>query len=114
MNCPKIKSKNLSDFSSKVLAAVKKIPKGKVTTYKFLAQGIGCPAAVRAVGSALNKNPALIKIPCHRVVKSNGLIGNYRLGKRKKIFLLRREGIKIVGDRIENFRKILYRFKNKY
>jgi len=108
-----IKSKNLSGFASKVLAAVKRIPKGKVTTYKFLARGIGCPKAVRAVGSALKKNSTPIKIPCHRVVQSNGLIGNYFLGKRKKVLILQKEGIRIVGNKIENFSKILYQFKNK-
>ncbi len=70
---------------------VKTIPKGKVLTYKQVAQKIGRPKAFRAVGNALSKNHDL-QIPCHRVVKSNGEIGGYNKGMVKKRVLLKKEG----------------------
>jgi len=75
-----------------VYEAVKRIPRGEVRTYKQIAQAIGCPKAYRAVGNALNKNPDLKTIPCHRVVRSDGKIGGYRFGSSKKKTLLLREG----------------------
>ncbi len=76
-------------FRDKVFAVVKKIPKGKVLTYKEVAKRVGSPRAFRAVGSILKTNfdP---KIPCHRVVKSNGSLGNYNRGgtpAKRKILL---------------------------
>lgn len=78
-------------FQKKVYEAVRKIPKGKVLTYRKIAQKIGRPRAARAVGNALNKNYNL-EIPCHRVVKSNGNIGGYNRGIKAKIALLKKEG----------------------
>ncbi|MBZ9572346.1 MGMT family protein [Patescibacteria group bacterium] len=86
-------------FEKKVFKVVKKIPKGKVMTYAEVAKTAGSPRAWRAVGNILNKNKNL-KIPCHRVIKSNGKVGGYNLGKRKKIILLKREGIKIKKGKI--------------
>jgi methylated-DNA-[protein]-cysteine S-methyltransferase len=80
------------NFQEKVYAIVKKIPKGKVLTYKQVAAKIGKPGASRAVGTVLGKNfdP---KIPCHRVIRSDGKIGNYnRGGMRGKIKILKKEG----------------------
>ena len=62
-------------------------------TYKQIARAVGCPEAFRAVGNSLNKNPDIKNIPCHRVVKSDGTIGGYRYGIKKKLSLLRREGV---------------------
>lgn len=78
-------------FKEKVLEIVKIIPKGDVLTYKQLAQKVGKPRAWRAVGNVLskNKNP---EIPCHRVIRSNGRIGGYNKGTKKKIALLKKEG----------------------
>ena len=104
------KFRKLTGFETRVFQAVKKIPQGKVTTYQFLAQVIGRPQAVQAVGNALSKNTRLIKIPCHRVIKSNGRLGGYRLGQKRKLSLLRKEGITIKGDKIRNFKKFLYKF----
>ena len=81
-------------FQEKVYQIVKKIPKGKVLSYKMVAEIAGSPRAWRAVGNILNKNKNL-KIPCHRVIKSDGKIGGYRAGEKKKLFLLEKEGIKI-------------------
>ena len=103
--------------------------KGKVITYKILANKLGTKA-YRAVGNAMNKNPyssrprtaykkvnyclprsrSHQKVPCHRVVNSNGEIGGFALGIKKKIFMLKKEGIKIKNNKIENFEKHLYRF----
>lgn len=79
------------DFQAKVYNIVRKIPKGKVLTYKQVAQKSNFPLAHRAVGNALakNKNP---QIPCHRVIRSNGEIGGYNQGRKIKVLLLQKEG----------------------
>jgi len=103
--------RNLTNFEKKVLTVVSRVPKSKVTTYKFLARAIGRPRAVRAVANALRKNPNLIKVPCHRVVRSNGEVGGYRLGPKKKLLLLKKEGIRFnTKNRIKNLKKFLYQF----
>ena len=66
-----------TNFQIKVWNELKKIPKGKTKTYKEIAIKIGFPKAARAVGNACRKNPYPIKIPCHRVIKSNGTLGGY-------------------------------------
>ena len=71
----------LTEFEKQVLETVKKIPRGKVATYKEVAKAIGKPFAYRAVGNALAKNPYPIKIPCHRVIKSDLSLGGYSQGK---------------------------------
>ena len=78
----------LTEFEKQVLEVVKKIPRGKVATYKEVAKAIGKPLAYRAVGNALAKNPYPIKIPCHRVIKSDLSLGGYSQGKEKKKKLL--------------------------
>ena len=97
-------------FQSKVYHLTKKIPKGKVTTYKRIAKKLRTNA-YRAVGSALRHNEH-IKIPCHRVVNSGGSVGGYSGVKnsKKKIQLLKKEGIEIKNNKIENFKKVLFRF----
>lgn len=82
----------MREFKIKVLKIVSKIPKGEVLTYKKIAEMAGNPKAYRAVGNILNKNynPA---IPCHRVIKSNGEIGGYNRGKKRKMELLKKEGL---------------------
>ena len=80
-------------------------------TYKILAGAVGRPKAVRAVGNALNKNLSLIKIPCQRVIRSDGELGGYRLGSRNKLRLLEKEGIKFSGqNKVEFFKKFIYKF----
>ncbi len=96
-------------FSEKCYELLRKVPRGKVTTYKILAEKLKTKA-YRAVGNAMNKNPYAPKVPCHRVVKSDGKVGGFALGKRKKILMLKKEGIKIKNNRIENFEKVVYRF----
>lgn len=82
-------------FADKVFEAVKKIPAGKVLTYKEVASLAGNPKAYRAVGNILNKNKDPDNIPCHRVVRSDGKVGGYRWGKNKKQALLEKEGVTI-------------------
>jgi len=83
----------MSFFREKVFQIVKKIPRGEFLTYKMVAKLVGRPRAFRAVGNILNKNPDLKKIPCHRVIRSDGKIGGYRYGAKRKIALLKKEGI---------------------
>ncbi|HAV11645.1 MAG TPA: 6-O-methylguanine DNA methyltransferase [Candidatus Moranbacteria bacterium] len=80
-----------SSFRSKVLDVVKKIPKGKTLSYKEVAGRAGSPKAYRAVGNIMNKNRDP-KVPCHRVIRSDGGIGGYAFGEKKKKEILRREG----------------------
>ena len=82
-------------FQLKVWNYLKKIRRGSVKTYSQVAKGIGKPFAVRAVANAIGKNPYAPKIPCHRVVRSNGSLGGYsgKGGIKTKKLLLKREGI---------------------
>lgn len=101
-------------FNEKVYALLRKVPKGKVTTYKALAEKLNTKA-YRAVGQAMRCNPYAPKAPCHRVVASNGSIGGFMGMKnpnskelKKKIMMLRKEGVKIKNNRIVNFSRILF------
>ena len=96
------------NFYNKIYEKLKKVPKGKVTTYKILANSIGTKA-YRAVGQAMNKNPYAPKIPCHRVVNSRGYLHGYAHGLKKKRELLEKEGIKIKNNKIVDFEKVLFR-----
>ena len=86
-----------TEFQLRVWAYLRKIPRGSVKTYSQVAKGIGKPLAVRAVANAIGKNPYAPKIPCHRVIRSNGSLGGYsgRGGIKTKRFLLKKEGIKL-------------------
>ena len=95
----------LTDFENKVLEELKKVPCGRITTYKDLARKIGYPRAARAVGNALNKNPFAPRIPCHRVIKSDGTIGGYARGRNEKVKLLKKEGINISNNKIVDFKE---------
>jgi methylated-DNA-[protein]-cysteine S-methyltransferase len=89
----------MTSFRRKVYDAVRKIPKGKVLSYSEVARLAGHHRAWRAVGNSLNQNSNL-KIPCHRVIKSNGRVGGYRYGTKKKITLLKKEGLIIKNGKI--------------
>ena len=84
----------MKTFRDRVLEVVQKIPRGKVLTYREVARRAGNPRAARAVGNILNKdyNP---KIPCHRVIRSDGRAGGYNRGTRLKLQKLRKEGVTI-------------------
>jgi len=69
-----------TDFERQVWLALKEVPYGETRTYKWLAEKVGNPAACRAVGQALSRNPILIVLPCHRIIESDGSIGGYSAG----------------------------------
>lgn len=80
-------------FTDKVLAVVRKIPKGKVLTYGQVAAKAGSPRAARAVGSIMRAN-FRPDVPCHRVIRSDGTLGDYnRGGTAAKRALLKKEGV---------------------
>jgi len=91
MHRDKVDRCQFSDFQKRVYRAVLGIPLGQVRSYNWVAKKIGRPNAVRAVGTALKKNPFTITIPCHRVIKSDGSLGGYSRGIKKKKHLLRLE-----------------------
>ena len=82
-------------FQVKVWVYLRKIPLGSVKTYSQVAKAIGKPHAVRAVANAIGKNPYAPKIPCHRVIRSDGSLGGYsgKGGIKTKKKLLKSEGI---------------------
>ncbi|MBP9718542.1 methylated-DNA--[protein]-cysteine S-methyltransferase [Candidatus Gracilibacteria bacterium] len=77
-----------TDFQIKVWQALLKIPRGATTTYAQIAQDIGSPKAARAVGTACGKNTIGVVIPCHRVMSSDGTLGGYRWGIKRKAAIL--------------------------
>ena len=106
--------KQNKSFNEKVYALLRKVPKGKVTTYKALAEALGT-RAYRAVGQAMRCNPYAPEVPCHRVVASDGSIGGFS-GKwdsnsrevKRKIKMLKKEGVEISNNRITDFKKVKY------
>jgi O-6-methylguanine DNA methyltransferase len=88
------------DFTEEVFKATKKIPKGKVSTYKLIAKSIKRPKACRAVGNSLNKNTCK-DIPCHRVIKSDGCLGGFRRGFSIKKKVLEKEGVEVTRGRVD-------------
>jgi len=92
--------RSLSEFQRQVLAAARDIPAGEVRPYQWIAERIGRPKAVRAVGTALGANPVPLIIPCHRVIRGDGRCGGYVFGGQQKEALLRGEGanLEVVAD----------------
>ena len=93
----------ITDFQKRVYALAKKVPRGKVTSYSAIAKKL--KSSPRAVGQALRVNPFAPAVPCHRVVKADGTIGGFGgevSGKniRKKIAMLRKEGVEIKENSI--------------
>ena len=79
-------------FEERVYAVVRRIPNGQTRSYRWVAERLGNPALARAVGNALNRNPYAPRVPCHRVVKSDGSLGGFAKGPAAKATLLKREG----------------------
>ena|ERR1700744_2656471 len=103
-------TKNITPFAWKIYDLTKQIPKGKISTYKLIAQALGKPGAVRAVGTALSINPFAPFVPCHRVIATNGSIGGFMGSSLKsknlmhiqtKLELLKSEGIKFDGFELD-------------
>jgi len=82
-----------TDFEKKVWNTAVSIPYGKTLSYKELAEKTGFPLAWRAVGTALGHNPVMLVVPCHRIIKSDGSIGNFGGGVKVKEFLLNLEAL---------------------
>ena len=95
----KIKDEDVYDL-------LRKIPPGKVSTYGDLAKAIGNPSASRVIGSILAKNPNPIKVPCHRVVMSDGKLGGYAYGTTRKKELLEKEGVFLTNGIIKDFKNV--------
>lgn len=104
----------VTDFQRRVYDATRRIPKGRVTTYRLLARHIGCRSP-RAVGQALRRNPYAPRVPCHRVIASDLTLGGFA-GEtagpklRKKQRMLAREGVHFRDGRLRDSDR-LYRFQ---
>jgi methylated-DNA-[protein]-cysteine S-methyltransferase len=106
----------MTDFQTRVYDALKKIPKGKVSTYKLLGNYLDCGSA-QAIGQALKKNPFAPEVPCHRIIKSDLSIGGYygaTSGEKiiEKVKLLKSEGVCLdeSGSLLKN--EQIYKFSN--
>lgn len=102
------------NFDEKVWKLMERIPKGRVTTYGQIARKLNTKA-YRAVGNACRKNPYAPRVPCHRVVRSDGTVGGFggkTSGKtvKEKTQLLRKENVEVRNGKIVNFEKALLRF----
>lgn len=105
----------VTQFQQKVYDALKRVPKGMVTTYKYLGVAIGSKA-YRAIGTAMKLNPFAPDVPCHRVVASDGRIGGFMGHKTgptiiKKIEMLSKENVTVIDNKVVNFEKILWKGK---
>ena len=87
------KDKDLTPFQKRVYKAVSAIPKGEVRSYKWVAAKIGSPNSSRAVGTVLKRNPHVGIVPCHRVIKEDGSLGGFSKGRKRKLELLKSEGL---------------------
>jgi methylated-DNA-[protein]-cysteine S-methyltransferase len=101
------------NFEERVWKLMESIPKGRVTTYGLIAKKLNTKA-YRAVGNACRRNPYAPRVPCHRVVKSDGTVGGFGgkiSGKtvEKKIQMLRREGVEIRQGKIADFERVLFK-----
>ncbi len=97
----------LNNFEKKIIFRLRKIPKGKISTYKILAEYF--KVSPRLIGKVLSKNPYPKKFPCYKIIKSNGEIGEYNCGARNKIALLKKDGLIIKNNKILNFEKCLFK-----
>ena len=94
----------------KIYRKLLEVPEGNVTTYGDLAKAINLKNGQRVVGQIMKKNPFPVIVPCHRVVKSDGTIGGYAYGPKRKKHMLSKEGLKIINNKISDFKKNLFRF----
>ena len=83
-----------TEFERRVYKVISAIPKGQTRSYRWVAEQLGDVNLARAVGNALGRNPYAPRVPCHRVIKTDGSLGGYAGGLAKKLALLREEGWK--------------------
>lgn len=101
--------RGLPDLTKETYELVSQVPLGRVTTYGAVARALGDIVASRFVGLAMSRNDDIVKVPCRRVIQSDGHLGGYTGGGiRRKRALLRREGIKVEGTRVVDFEKVLF------
>lgn len=100
--------KDETQFEKDVYVATFKIPKGKVSTYKRIAEKIGKPKAYRAVANALHKNPLAPVVPCHRVVCSDGSFGGDKKRAEGRRSMVEKEGIPLENGKVKINSEILY------
>jgi methylated-DNA-[protein]-cysteine S-methyltransferase len=96
-------------FEERVWKLIEKIPRGRVTTYKIIAEKLGT-RAYRSVGRACGMNPNAPIVACHRVVSSDGKLGGYSSGVKKKVQLLKKENVRFNKGRIVDFESLVFRF----
>jgi methylated-DNA-[protein]-cysteine S-methyltransferase len=101
-------------FEERVWKLMESIPEGRVTTYGLIAKKLNT-RAYRAVGNACRRNPYAPRVPCHRVVRSDGSIGGFSgktsgMSVEKKIRMLREEGVEVRDGKVSDFEKVLFRF----
>jgi len=97
-----------TEFEKKVLVATFKIPHGKISTYKRIAEKVGKPRAYRAVANALHKNPLHPVVPCHRVVRSDGGFGGEKMAAESRRKLVEKEGVRIEKGKVKLSDNILF------
>ncbi|HEV8394474.1 MAG TPA: MGMT family protein [Vicinamibacterales bacterium] len=97
--------RSLASFRARVLAAVRRIPRGRVATYGDIAELVGAPGAARAVGNVMRGcgDPS---VPCHRVIAAAGALGGYGGYLDRKRQLLRAEGLEVTPTRIRGFAEV--------
>ena len=89
-----------NSFNEKCYKLLKKVPRGKVTTYEALARALKSKA-YRAVGNAMHVNPHAPQVPCHRVINADGKLGGFATGIKNKISMLKAEGVEIKDNQID-------------
>ncbi len=97
-----------TEFEREILVATFRIPRGKVSTYKRMAEKIGKPHAYRAAANALHKNPLCPIVPCHRVVKSDGSFGGDESNAESRRKRVKSEGVPIEKSKVKMNKEILY------
>jgi O-6-methylguanine DNA methyltransferase len=100
--------KDKTPFERDVYVATFEIPKGKISTYKRIAEKVGKPKAYRAVANALHKNPLSPVVPCHRVVGSDGSFGGDKKGAEWRRTMVKNEGIPVEKGKVKINNKILH------
>ncbi len=99
----------IKSFSERCYDILRKVPKGKVTTYKAIAHQLKTKS-YRAVGTAMHNNPYSPEVACHRVINSDGRIGGFYSGTKSKKAMLEKEGVEISKDNKIDLKKYEYKF----
>jgi len=99
---------NWTEFEKNVLIMAFKIPEGKISTYKRIAEKVGKPKAYRAVANALMKNPLHPIVPCHRVIRSDGSFGGSKERAKTRMKLVEKEGVTVRNGKVQISGSILF------